>query len=285
MVTRNSPGSIYLVPVPIGNLGDITLRGLEILKSVELIAAEDTRKTRFLLSQYQISIPKLLSFHKFNERSRLDTLFEHLEKGKDLAVVSDAGSPGISDPAMDLVAEAIAKGYRVMALPGASALLPAISASGLNRGPFVFLGFLPLKGKARQEALMQIRDSRFPVVVYEAPHRIEALIKELYELCGKRKVCLAREISKLYEEYIRGDLEQLSQQGSFTLKGEFVMVIDANEAPERPNTDAEGLARLLLEDKVKPQTVSKALQQSCGLKRNEAYELVLKIRTDLEAEG
>ncbi|NLK50750.1 MAG: 16S rRNA (cytidine(1402)-2'-O)-methyltransferase [Candidatus Cloacimonetes bacterium] len=269
-------GKIYLVPVPIGNLGDITLRALEVLKSVPLIAAEDTRNAGFLLSRYEIPPPKLISFHKFNERSREDNLFSHLESGQDLAVISDAGTPGISDPAMDLVHKAVSKGIDVVALPGASALLPALTASGLNKGPFLFLGFLPRQGKERDQAIKRIKESFCPVVVYESPLRLPKLLKELYEKMGSRQICIARELTKMYEELIYGDLQELSEEGKVTLKGEFVLVIDS--APPQDGIDlekAQNTCKMLVTEGLNQRSILKVLQDIYGLKRNDAYQLLL----------
>jgi len=272
-------GKLYLVPVPIGNLGDITLRALEVLKSVSLIAAEDTRNARFLLNRYEIPVPKLLSFHKFNERSRENELILHLISGLDVAVISDAGTPGLSDPAADLVTLAVSRGIEVIALPGASALLPALTASGLNRGPFLFLGFLPIKRKLKDQALQRIKDSFCPVVIYEAPHRVRALLEELYKVCGPRQISIGRELTKLHEEHIRGDLASLSRPDCFTLKGEFVIVIDANEEQEQGSaSDPSDLARLLLSEGIASSSAVKILCQVQGLKRNQAYQLLLDLQ-------
>ena len=218
-------GVIYLVPVPIGNLGDVTLRALETIKSATLIACEDTRKTAFLLNHYQIPIPKLISFHKFNERQREALLFAHLESGNDLVVVSDAGSPGISDPCESLVQLAIQKGIKVIALPGASALIPAISTSGMRAQQFQFVGFLPADNAKRKLKLQEISAYQFPSIIYESPHRLLDCIKELLEYCGNRRIAISREISKLHEEHIYSTLEELVNDDEITLKGEFAIVL------------------------------------------------------------
>lgn len=218
-------GVIYLVPVPIGNLGDITLRALETLKSVTLIACEDTRKTSFLLNHYQIPVPKLISFHKFNERQRETVLFAHLESGNDLVVVSDAGSPGISDPSEKLVQLAIEKGIQVIALPGANALIPAISTAGMRAQQFQFVGFLPADNAKRKLKLQEISAYQFPSIIYESPHRLLDCINELLEYCGNRRIAISREISKLHEEHIYCTLEELAHDDELTLKGEFAIVL------------------------------------------------------------
>lgn len=273
---NKAAGNLYLVPVPIGNLGDITLRALEVLSSVELIAAEDTRTTSFLLNHHRIVYQELISYHKFNERARVKLLIDHLRSGKDLAVVSDAGTPALSDPASILVDAAIEEGIPVIALPGASALLPALTASGLNDGPFLFLGFLPTKAKHRSQFLYQIKASPHPIVLYEAPHRIEKLMSELQQLLGDRKVCLARELTKLHEEYIRGTLTELSEPGRIKAKGEFVVVIDKAPEANQPNTQQiEQLVTLLKQEGISISSATKILMQAAGIKRNQAYQLLL----------
>ena len=279
---NNKFGSLYLVPVPIGNLGDITLRAIEVLSSVKLIAAEDTRKTSFLLTHHKISYQELVSYHKFNERTRLNKLIDHLLCGNDLAVVSDAGTPAISDPASILVNAAIEANIRVIALPGASALLPALTASGLNDGPFLFLGFLSSKQKYRNQALEQIKESIYPVVIYEAPHRVEKLMEELEQKLGDRKVCLAREITKFHEEYIRGSLKELKQPGKFKTKGEFVVVIDKAQCNVNSQMQkALELANTLKQERISLPVATKILMQATGFKRNQAYQMML----EQESEG
>lgn len=269
-------GSVYLVPVPIGNLGDITLRALETLKRVKLIAAEDTRNTRFLLSHYQIPYPRILSLHKYNEKSRGPELLEQLEAGLDIAVVSDAGSPGISDPAMLFVQLALSHGIRVEALPGATALIPALTASGLDCSLFQFLGFLPVKGKARTAALSQIRDYPYLSVVYEAPHRLRKSLEDIYIACGDRKVCIAREISKLYEEYVRGTLKDIVQDYQITEKGEFVLILEGKAAQESADpAEVESFIQKELEAGTGARELATRVSGVFGLNRNQAYALVL----------
>lgn len=286
MKARNeiqTAGNLYLVPVPIGNLGDITLRALEVLSNVELIAAEDTRTTSFLLNHHKIAYQEIISYHKFNERARVNLLIEHLLSGKDLAVVSDAGTPALSDPASILVDAAIEANINVIALPGASALLPALTASGLNDGPFLYLGFLPTKAKLRNQALEHIKASPYPVVLYEAPHRIEKLMAELEQALGDRRVCLARELTKLHEEYIRGTLKELKEPGKIKAKGEFVVVIDKAPEADEPNTaQVEQLVALLKKEQISISAATKILMQLTGIKRNQAYQLLLDNEREAE---
>lgn len=272
--------ALYLVPVPIGNLGDITLRALELLKKAELIACEDTRKTAFLLKQYDIPIPKLISFHKFNQRTREEQLISYLQSGKDLIVVSDAGSPAISDPAENLVKEAVKKRIKVFALPGANALIPAISTAGFGTLQFQFVGYLPAQAKKRREKIQEIALYPYPTILYEAPHRIVKLLSELLISVGDRQVCLCREISKLHEEQVRGRLSELVKEDSFILKGEFVVVLNASETSETPGAlDPEVLKEQILEMQQKgmgTRDIAAAIAELHSLSRKEAYNLVLK---------
>lgn len=271
-------GVIYLVPVPIGNLGDITLRALEILKQSSLIACEDTRKTAFLLSQYDIPKPRLLSFHKFNERQREEQLLTHLTQGNDLTVVSDAGSPGISDPSAKLVTSAIAKGIKIIALPGATALIPAITSSGMDTGQFQFLGFLPTPATKRKAKLQELARYQYPSVIYEAPHRLPGTLHELLEACGDRRISIAREISKLHEEHLQGMISDFVDNEELVLKGEFVLVLQGciPQEPELPTRDElTALVARLQSRGLKTREISAEISQVYGISRSEAYHMVL----------
>ena len=219
------PGILYIVPTPIGNLNDITLRALEILKSVDLIIAEDTRKSGILLKHYQVSKP-LKSYHKFNEHRQLGQLINHLIEGKNLALISDAGTPLVSDPGYLLVREAIDKEIPVQTLPGPTALVPALINSGLPTDKFVFEGFLPHKKgrKSRMEAL--VNEER-TTIFYESPHRLIKTLNQLAEYLGDlRQAAVSREISKVYEETIRGSLKFLiGYYSKKKVKGEIVIVV------------------------------------------------------------
>lgn len=270
-------GVIFLIPVPIGNLGDITLRALEILKNIPLIACEDTRKSAFLLSQYEISAPKLLSFHKFNERQREEKLFAHLAEGKDLAIISDAGSPLISDPAYLFVQKAIEEGFQVQALPGATAFVPAISVSGFEPNSFQFLGFLPAKKKERERVFELMKSYPYPSIIYESVHHLKETLEELYAYLGNRKVAIVREISKLYEECIRGDLAGILADYQLKEKGEFVVVID--KAVGERGFDEEGARKLIRENEgMKSRELAGMLALKYAIPKNKAYDFVLKER-------
>ncbi len=218
-------GTLYLVPTPIGNLGDITSRALEIIKAVELIACEDTRITGKLLSLYGVK-KKMLSYHNFNEQARLPQLLSVLTAGGDVAIISDAGSPGLSDPAYRIIRAAIDNGIKISPLPGANSVIPALTASGLPLDRFFFEGFLPQKSAARKNRLAKLRELDHTLIFFESPFRIEKTVADLLEVLGDRPACLAREISKMYEEFIRGKLSEiLAQVSRRRLKGEFVIVV------------------------------------------------------------
>ena len=194
-------GKLYLVATPIGNLEDITLRALRILKEVDYIAAEDTRTTLKLLNHFEIKKP-LISNHRHNEDDREDFLINKLKEGKNIAVVSDAGTPGISDPGEVIVKKAIEENIEVIPIPGACAAINALIASGLDTKEFVFIGFLPLNKKLRKEKLEEIKEENKTSIIYEAPHKIKDTLNDLKDIIGKRKFVLAREITKIHEEFI-----------------------------------------------------------------------------------
>ena len=222
----NSP-TLYIVPTPIGNMEDITYRALNILKEVDIVFAEDTRVTNQLLNYFNIKKP-LISSHLYNENSNCNREIEYLKEGKNVAVVSDRGTPVISDPGYILVKEAIKNGYNVVCLPGATAVIPAVVMSGLGEGPFTFYGFLNSKETKRKKELEELKESPFTIVFYEAPHRITKTLNNIKSIFGNRKGAIAREISKRYEEVIRGTIEDLIKSAD-NLKGEIVLVIEGNK--------------------------------------------------------
>ncbi|HEX3986909.1 MAG TPA: 16S rRNA (cytidine(1402)-2'-O)-methyltransferase [Acidobacteriaceae bacterium] len=244
-----APG-LYLVSTPIGNLEDITLRALRVLRSVDRIACEDTRQTRKLLDRYTIATPTLSS-HEHNEAARSRQLIEELRAGARIAVVSDAGTPGISDPGMVLAAAAVAAGIAVYPVPGPSALLAGLVASGLNTDNFLFVGFLPSKAGARRTALENLAASIPPtttIVFYEAPHRIAETLAEIENLWGADcRIVLARELTKIHEEFLRGSVGDVRSQvvGRDSLRGEIVLLVEAPPADAiRPLPSANLLSRL-----------------------------------------
>ena len=221
------PG-LYLVPTPIGNLEDITLRALNVLKEADIIACEDTRNSGQLLKLLEIKPKKLISYHNYNEAEKSDELINLIKNGKSVALISDAGSPLISDPGFKIVNLCIQNEITIVPLPGATAFVPALSASGMPVNSFTFLGFPPAK-KGRQTFLKFLENIRHTVVLYESPHKIIKLLEELIEIYGKNiQICIAREISKIYEEFTRGEIESVlnTYQKKSSIKGEIVVIID-----------------------------------------------------------
>ena len=222
-----TPGTLYLVATPIGNLEDITLRALRTLKECDLVAAEDTRHTGQLLNHFGISKP-LLSYFQFNEAKRSEEIIERLRRGEKVALVTDAGSPGISDPGERVVRAALGAGFRVEPVPGACALVAALTASGLPTDEFHFVGFLPHKSGQRRKRLAELKEVSGTLVLYESPYRVEKLLEELRDICPDRVVVLGRELTKKFEEFIRGKPGELLEQiRGRTVKGEFVVMIGA----------------------------------------------------------
>jgi len=220
--------TLYIVATPIGNLEDVTLRALKVLRQVELIAAEDTRRTKHLLSKYEIKTP-VTSYHEHNKRTKLPRLLQHLEQ-KDLALVSEAGMPGISDPGYELIAAAIERGFRVVPIPGPSAITTALAASGLPTRQFIYLGFLPRKRGERRKLLQQLSEEQRTLVAFESPYRLRAALEDLRDVLGERRLAIGRELTKLHEEIFYGTpseaLEHFSQP-----RGEFTLVIEGKSKP------------------------------------------------------
>lgn len=215
---------LYIVSTPIGNLEDITLRAIRILKEVDYIAAEDTRHSRILFDKYEIRKP-VLSFHSYSGEAKTDKIIEILKEGKSVALITDAGTPGISDPAYTLIKPAIEAGIKVVPIPGASSLLAGLSMSGLPTNQFLYLGFLPLK-KGRQTLLKSLAEEKRTIVIFEAPHRLMRTLQELQTYLGDRKIAVCREITKIYEEAIRGTISEAVEHFKVhSPKGEFVLVV------------------------------------------------------------
>lgn len=224
--------TLYIVPTPIGNLEDITYRALNILKTVAVIAAEDTRNTRHLLNHFEIKT-SLISYHEHNKEAREEQLLHYLERGDSLAVVSDAGMPAISDPGYELVQAAINADYPVVVLPGANAALCALVGSGLSAREFMFYGFLPRKKKDKLVELARLKRHAMTVILYESPYRLKDTIKAIYEVCGDRKLVIARELTKRFEEYVRGTVSELLIWAEESeLRGEFCLVLEGNKEQE-----------------------------------------------------
>ena len=277
-VERSTPGTLYVVATPIGNLEDITYRAVRVLQEVDLIACEDTRHTAKLLQHYGIDKPTI-SYHEHNEAARAEELVAKLEQGLSVAQVSDAGMPGISDPGYRVIRLAIERGMRVVPVPGASALIAALAAGGLPTDSFQFLGFLPAKSGQRRTLLEPMRNAQHTIVVYEAPHRIAATMQDLVEILGaERPVVLARELTKMHEEFIRGTAaEVLARVQEHELKGEITLLIGKSERTAATVTDkplALRLKEIMQEQKLDEKAALKALAKETGLSRSEVYREV-----------
>ena len=268
-------GVLYVVGTPIGNLEDISLRALRILKEVDLIACEDTRQSRKLLDHYAIPRP-LVSYHEHNERQRAEELVQRLQEGGSIALISDAGMPGISDPGYRVVKLAIENGISVVPVPGPSAVVAALAASGLPSDAYEFRGFLPAKAGPRRTALEEIRPLSHTVVFYEAPHRIVESLEDIVQILGpERPLVIARELTKLHEEFIRGTAaETLKLARERELKGEITLLIGKSEGRSAETTKSDLRTRLeeiMREQKLDEKAALKVLAKEQGLSKSAAY--------------
>lgn len=226
-------GILYICPTPIGNLEDITLRTIKVLNEVDLIAAEDTRHTLKLLNHYNIKKP-LISYHEHNKITAGEKILEEIKKGKKIALVTDAGMPGISDPGEDIIKRCIEENIELVALPGPTAFVLALVLSGLSTESFVFEGFLPSKGKERKDRLNKLKSETRTIILYEAPHRIISLLKDLLEALGNRKIAISRELTKIHEETFRGTIQEAIEKfESQNPKGEFVLVVEGTDVEKQ----------------------------------------------------
>ncbi len=271
-------GTLYIVPTPIGNLEDITLRAIRILNEVDLIAAEDTRHTHKLLNHLNIQTP-MVSYYREKEVQRSAEIIDILKTGQNVALVCDAGTPAISDPGSVVVKSAHQNDIKVIPLPGPSALITALSAAGLGNAEFLFLGFLPSKKNQRRKSLNALIHSEYPVVLYESPHRISALLEDAFDILGERQALWARELTKKFEELQRADLQTLLEKSrSGKNKGEFVLVIWPGKKEKVTAESIEELiewyrdnAELSLKD------VSKRIATDLGISRSQVYQKALQL--------
>lgn len=273
-------GKLFLVATPIGNLEDITFRAINILKGVDIIAAEDTRHTLKLLNHYEISKP-LISYHRHNEEVKSDILINKLLEGNNIAIVTDAGTPGISDPGEEVVKEAIKNNIEVIPIPGACALVNALIVSGLNTKEFLFLGFLPLNKKNRDNALNKIKKANSTVILYEAPHKLIKTLQDLLKNVGDINCVLAKEITKIHEEFIRGNISNLLEQIQEP-KGEYVILLDLNNI-EKENDSEDEISKKTVEEQYKiyeaqgmnKKEIIKKIAKSKNVPKNEIYKLFI----------
>jgi len=275
-------GVLYVVATPIGNREDITLRALSILRDVDLIAAEDTRKTGNLLAHYQIK-NRLISFHEHNEKKRTPGMIGKLREGISIALVSNAGTPSVSDPGYRLVKAAIANKITVSPIPGVSASTAAMSVAGLPTDSFVFVGFAPKKKGKRLKFLAELTTEPRPLIFYESPKRILALLEEIIAGMGDRNANLAREMTKLHEEFIRGPLSQILKtlEARPVVKGECTLVVDGCEALEEidPEIIQAEIKAALKKDQSGSSEIARSIARKYGLPKNAIYDLVLKTRS------
>jgi 16S rRNA (cytidine1402-2'-O)-methyltransferase len=277
-------GTLYLVATPIGNLEDMTHRAVRVLGEVDVIACEDTRHTKKLLNHYGITT-KTISYHEHNERERAAGLLERLKSGRDIAVVSDAGTPAISDPGFRLTRIAIDNGVAVVPVPGANALTTALIASGLPTDEFFFGGFLPARSGARRARLAELRSTPATLIFYEGPHRIAATLKDAHEILGEREAVVARELTKLHEEFTRGRLSELATRFSSAenARGEMVLMIDRTVIADE-NSEAQlvqtisELVGQFEENGLDHRAALKKAARELGLSRDEAYRRLVAER-------
>jgi 16S rRNA (cytidine1402-2'-O)-methyltransferase len=272
-------GTLYIVATPIGNLEDITLRALRVLKEVDVIAAEDTRHTRHLLDRYQIET-QLTSYHDHNKEEKAPVLVSRLLEGKSVALVSDAGTPGISDPGYFLINLAVDQKIPVVPIPGATAAIAALSVSGLPTDNFVFEGFLPAKQTARLKRLQALANEERTIIFYEAPHKIVKTVEDMLQVFGDRRAVITRELTKIHEETIRGTLtELLKRLHAGTIKGEFTIILHgASAEPLKQDIDtAEYLKNLMLHRGLSKKEAVAIAAGELGLPKREVYKESLKI--------
>lgn len=274
-------GTLYLCPTPIGNLEDITYRTVRCLREADIIAAEDTRHTRQLLSAYDIDTP-LLSYHEHNKAEKGPQLIDMLREGKMIALVSDAGMPAICDPGSDLVHLAIEADIPIVPLPGANAGLTGLIASGMDTTRFTFIGFLPKTKKHRLPVLESIKGYEGTLIFYEAPHRIQTVLSELIEVLGDRQAVICRELTKRYEQYMRGSLQQVKEElAAQGVRGEFVILVAGAAAAEENSPASDGdyasLVRELMEQGIDKKEAVRMVAKRCGVPKRSVYQAVIAL--------
>ncbi len=264
-------GMLYVVPTPIGNLKDITLRAIEVLKECDIVAAEDTRQTLKLLNHFEIK-KSLISYHKFNEQNKSGNIIDLLREGKNVAIVSDAGTPGISDPGSVIVGKCIEENIKFEVLPGAAAITTAVVYSGLDTTKFVFRGFLPRENKERRAIMEELLDYRDTLIFYEAPHRLVDTLVFLRDNFGNRKIAVCRELTKLHEEIFRGTLEEAAEYFNINKpRGEFVLVVEGKQIEEIEKEKRKVWEGLTIEEHIK-------MYMNQNLSKKEAIKKVAKDR-------
>ncbi len=271
-------GKLYLVATPIGNLEDITLRAIRILKEADIIVAEDTRQTLKLLNHFEIQ-KRLISYHRHSDAQKQNEIIEEINSGKNIALVSDAGTPVISDPGEDIVKKALEENIQVIPIPGPCALITALIASGIDAKEFLFLGFLPMNNKLRNKKLQEIKEAKNTVILYEAPHKLITTLKDLKDITDERKIVLARELTKIHEEFIFGTAQELLEK-VIEPKGEYVIVIEKTKKLEKnifENMTIEEHYNFYIENYgMNKNDAIKQVAKDRGVKKNEIYKNFLK---------
>ena len=270
---EKNKGTLYIVATPIGNLEDITLRAIRILKEVDLIAAEDTRHTLKLLNHLEIAKP-MISYHRHNEEVRTDHLIKELEEGKSIALVSDAGTPGICDPGEEIIKKCIDENITIVPIPGACDMINDLICSGISTKEFLFIGFLPLNKKTRKEKLEEIEKSNKTIILYEAPHKLKNTLDDLGKVLEERKIVLARELTKIHEQYLRGTVEEIKKQTE-NIKGEIVIIIEGakqTEENELNNLTLEEHYKFYKEQGLEKKEIIKKIAKDRNVSKNEIYK-------------
>ena len=273
---ENEQSTLYLVPTPIGNLSEMSPRAVEVLNSVDVIACEDTRTSGTLLKHFDIHA-KLIACHNFNEENSAKGILSLLEEGKNVALISDAGYPLINDPGQRVVSDVTEHGFNVVPVSGPSAFLNALVASGLVAQPFLFVGFLPQGNGDRKKKLMEYRDYLMTMIFYEAPHRIDRMLRTCLEVLGDRKCTLARELTKKHEEFIRGTISEVLSIVD-EIRGEIVIVVEGKQESEQDRPQQEDILSMVnarIQEGMSTKDAIRSVAQAAGLSKNEVYDLVV----------
>lgn len=277
----NKKGKLYLVATPIGNLDDITIRAIKVLQNVDLIAAEDTRHSLKLLNHLEISKP-LISYHRHNEENKTEVLINKLLNGENIALITDAGTPAISDPGEEVVKQAIEKEIEIIPIPGACALINALICSGMNTREFAFYGFLPLNKKLRKNKFEDIKKENKTIILYEAPHKINQTLKDILQEVGDVNIVLARELTKIHEEFIRGKISEIIEKYT-DLKGEMIIVLEGNKFENSTDKLTELLNNMSIEEhynyykkqNLEKKEIVKKMAKDRNVNKNEIYMKVI----------
>lgn len=278
-------GVLYLVATPIGNLEDVTLRALRVLREVDVVAAEDTRRARTLLSRHGIR-NRVVSYHEHNEKSRAAELLELLRSGRSVALVSDAGTPVLSDPGYELVRGCAEEGIPVVPVPGPSAVTAALAASGLPTDRFLFAGFVPRKREARRRFLEELARLPVTLVLFESPRRLSACLADLHRVAGNRRVAVCRELTKRHEEILRGTVQEvMARLGTGAVRGEVTLVVEGAPAPTPQPQELDDVVRQALEGGASVREAAEAAARRCGVSRREAYRRALTLSREGRSRG